>query len=130
MDAAHQPNGEKKPWGYTRRLLERPSVGMWVDHASIEAGGFSSIHQHLRTNNQFHVVFGTLDVHQFWPDASGHPDKDTRRTITIKAGESYTVPAGRWHQFEAREAVELVEIYWPSQFDIPDIQRHDTGGRA
>lgn len=128
----HTVHVEQKVWGMTRRVHENRETGWWVDHATIHPGGFSSIHKHPNSVNKFQVVQGFLEIRVF-----GNGDAPSARETQIfyvRQGQAHEVPAGYWHQFFARSAVQLIEVYWRSpgasaDYEIPDITRATTGGR-
>ncbi len=112
---------EAKVWGETRNTFRDKTHEVW--HASITAGGFSSVHYHKHKTNHFYVASGTLLV-RVYPDGPQAPG----RAFLLGAGASITVEPGVWHRFEAVSAVELVETYWAGLEDGYDIVRHDDGG--
>lgn len=112
-----------KPWGETRLLFRDYTHEVW--HASIRAGGHSSVHHHTRVPNQFYVVSGDLDVcfYKADPGVSGFA---LARTQTLRRGDSLVVPENVIHSFLARTDVELIETYWARLMPGEDIVRHST----
>lgn len=125
-----------KPWGETRCVFRDATHEVW--HATIFPGGFSSRHFHTHKDNRFYVVSGRLKVHVFdgplctfkapVPVSAMPPTK----THDLGAGDSLTIEAGVWHQFDATLAtcpVQLVEVY-RAGLRGEDIVRLDQGGMA
>ena len=88
-----------------------------VHYIRITPGGFCSIHRH-RKLNAFYVVTGEVLIRLFEPD----------QTVPLGAGQLFTVPSMRWHQFLAKTAVEAIEVYTPTPLDPEDIERRSEGG--
>lgn len=110
-----------KLWGHTRRLHSDSHCE--VCHAKIKKGGFSSQHRHEHKDNMFYVLSGTLFVYVY----ANYQKLPPVKTYQIEAGQQIIIPAGTWHQFEARTDVELIETYWV-RLNTEDITRADEGG--
>lgn len=104
----------EKAWGITRCVHKSAACEVW--HASIRAGGESSLHYHVHKANDFYVLTGSLEIQL---EALG--DKFT--TIAT-AGECFSIPPLTLHRFHATTHVELIETYWLPPIDPEDIERH------
>lgn len=100
----------EKPWGVTRCIHRSATCEVW--HASIRAGGKSSVHCHEHKANDFYIVSGTLRIGDGMIGG-----------VELEAGRVYSIPPGSWHQFHALTPVELVETYWLAPIEPNDIQR-------
>jgi quercetin dioxygenase-like cupin family protein len=109
---------EGKIWGETESIFNSESVG--VHFLRIKQGGYSSKHRHLFKANGFHVVRGAVIIRE-WKEG-GAVDE-----TTLRAGQGTLVRPLGWHQFEALEDSEMIEIYL-SALQSPDIIREGQGG--
>lgn len=101
-----------KIWGQTLRVTSNPAFEF--HYAQVRKGGTCSRHRHSTKFNGFFVVSGRLAI-DVW--------HLTGRERTILGPHQYTqVAPPAWHQFEALEDTEVVEVYW-AQFDPSDIER-------
>lgn len=114
---------EVKLWGETTVLYSNNFSEVVV--AQMVAGGYTSMHRHLKKDNHFVVLRGEIVVSM----AVGL----VVITKTLSRGDSLTVPAGRWHRVSSLKASsEFLETYTPdgrNGFVLPDdIERQDIGG--
>ncbi len=110
---------EKKVWGTTVEIFRNSTST--VHYLDIKKGGYCSEHKHNQKTNIFHVIKGTLKIDFWWKD-------DTKRTITIKAGQPpREIPVGFFHKFTAITDVSCIEIY-NYKYDGIDIERRTVGG--
>jgi mannose-6-phosphate isomerase-like protein (cupin superfamily) len=108
------PSKQPKAWG-TRWLLRHDSTHetsiLWV-----KAGHRCSWHRHAAKHNLFAVLKGSVDI------VTGDG------TMRLGEGESGTVRAGVWHEFQAvRDTIMVEEMY--VAYDPQDIERSNVGGR-
>ena len=106
-----------KAWGTTQCLLRTDTVE--VHHIKVVPNGYCSVHRHRKLNT-FLIVDGEILIRLFEPD----------HMVFLSAGQEYTVPSMRWHQFQAKTAVEAIEVYVPAPLDPEDIERRSEGGVA
>jgi len=107
-----------KVWGLTTEIYR--SAVFSVHHLTINKFGYCSKHKHNRKYNLFHVLSGKLKI-TIWRD--GLPD------ITILgSGQTSGVPPEFFHQFEALDNTECIEVYHVFLED-PDIERESQGGK-
>lgn len=123
----HSHTEKQKNWGVTRRLGTR----LW--HASILAGGYSSIHRHNHHSNFFYVLSGHLRIRIYGDDRSAvEADDRPIQIISLSPTQSCAVPPGVWHEFFATDDCELIEYYAgnnPAAADPgEDIVRKTEGG--
>ena len=86
----------------------------------IEAGRRLSLQQHERRTRACWSCPGRLQLHL-------EDDEGVVRVHELGPGEARHVPPGRIHRFEAREAVEVVEVSTP---ELDDVERlEDDYGR-
>jgi mannose-6-phosphate isomerase-like protein (cupin superfamily) len=111
-----------KVWGNTSTVFKKNNVE--VHHINIKKGGFCSKHLHSAKFNYFRVLKGLLKI-KVWKDYGSAELVDE---TTLSAGQEMTVAPGEYHQFEALEKTEALEIYWV-QLESDDIQRVDHGGK-
>jgi quercetin dioxygenase-like cupin family protein len=114
---------EGKVWGETDCIFSSESVS--VHFLVIKKGGYSSKHRHVIKGNVFHVLRGSLVVREWSSDL---PNAIVDETI-LRAGQKTLVGPTRWHQFEALEDSEIIEVYG-AFLSEPDIEREGHGGVA
>jgi mannose-6-phosphate isomerase-like protein (cupin superfamily) len=117
---------EEKPWGTIRRLYRDCDVE--VVKAEIVHGGYSSLHRHLKKDNIFVVLSGTLQVNR-------HQTSDEKTIVKqhyLHADDGpLLIPAGEWHRFIALDDTVVVEVYRRRSGLLPDpddIERADKNG--
>jgi mannose-6-phosphate isomerase-like protein (cupin superfamily) len=98
----------QKEWGVTRLISSGPTFEVW--HASIHAGGTSSVHMHRQKDNEFYVISGALRVESIGGGAR------------LVEGTQCTLERGEWHQFHALTDVELIETYTVSEGELLDSE--------
>lgn len=116
-----------KAWGESILIYRDDSVE--IVKARIKAGGFSSLHRHVRKHNHFHVLSGRLQISLLMPNGE-------LATYTLTSGpnnlqSTTAIAAGRWHRFTALTDVECVEVYVSADGSVvnpDDIERRDVGG--
>jgi len=106
-----------KVWGMTNEIYRSPIFS--AHHLSIDKFGYCSKHKHMRKHNLFYMLSGKLKI-TIWRD--GLPD-----VTILEAGQTSGIPPGHYHQFEALENSECIEIYYVFLED-PDIERKSQGG--
>ena len=106
-----------KIWGLTREISRSATFSAY--HLSVNKFGYSSKHRHSRKHNLFYVLSGKLKI-TIWRD--GLPD-----VTVLGPGQSSGVPPDLFHQFEALENTECIEIYY-AFLEEPDIERKSQGG--
>jgi quercetin dioxygenase-like cupin family protein len=109
---------EGKIWGQTIPVIQSPSVEIHRIH--VDQGGFCSKHAHQAKINAFYVLSGELEIRR-WKDY-----KLVDSTHLFK-GDWSIVPAGEYHQFEAHQETEALEVYW-TELNHNDIMRESVGG--
>ncbi len=109
-----------KAWGKTSKIVSNPAFEL--HRILVKKGGKCSRHRHLTKFNGFLILSGLLAIN-VWKDDQNLVD----RTL-LGPGEYTEVKPPEYHQFEALEDSEALEIYW-SQFDPNDIERDLEGGR-
>lgn len=104
---------EDKLWGVSEEIASN------FFRISVEKGGFSSMHYHLKKYNLFYVESGHLRI-EF---------KD-RVSQILTSKDKLIIPPGVWHRFQALTEVVAYELYWetPDQSTKEDIIREDQGG--
>ncbi len=107
-----KPWGHELLWAHTDRYVGKILV--------IEPGHRLSLQYHERKDESILVLSGKLRL--LLEDAAG-----TLETVTLAAGESRRIEAGRKHRFEADERVELVEVSTPELEDV--VRLDDDYGR-
>ncbi len=109
-----KPWGHELIWAHTDRYVGKVLV--------IEPGKRLSLQYHERKDESLLVVRGTLRLHI-------GPTLEELEKIDLGPGESYRVPVGHTHRFEAlSEQVELVEVSTPELDDVVRVK--DDYGRA
>jgi len=108
-----------KIWGKTQLIFR--NVNSELHRIEAKKGGFCSKHKHDHKYNKFFVESGKFQV-DVW-----QKDYDLVDTTVISAGESTTVPPGRYHKFTALEDSVVYEIYWV-ELEDKDIVRENVGG--
>lgn len=112
---------EGKVWGETRQIFGSESVS--IHHLKIKRGGFSSKHRHQFKGNLFYVLLGRVVVREWTSDG---PKASVDETI-LGVGQVAGVGPLAWHQFEALEDAEIIEVYF-ANLQSPDIIRRSQGG--
>lgn len=107
-----------KVWGRTAAIEVNSSLELHVITAT--AGHKCSKHRHQIKFNGFYVIDGSLKI-RVWKDDSGTIDE----TI-LTDGEWMVVPPGEYHQFEALQNTEALELYWV-ELPSEDIDRETFG---
>lgn len=110
---------KRKIWGHTMTLFVNATSS--VHYLWIGAGGYCSEHRHSQKENVFFVVRGELKIH-WWEG-----EKQTKQSTILSPRDYFTVPIGVWHQFEATQDTECIEIY-NYIYDSIDIERRSVGG--
>lgn len=109
---------EGKVWGQTVPLLQSPAIE--IHRINVNLGGYCSKHAHQSKFNAFYVISGELEIKrwkQYKLVDSTHLFEDD---LSI-------VPPGEYHQFEAHQETEALEIYW-TELNHSDIIRETVGG--
>ena len=107
-----------KPWGH--ELIWALTDRYCGKVIAIDAGRRLSLQRHERKDESVFVLSGRLHLHL-------EDDDGIVQVIDLGPGESRHVPPGRIHRFEAREAVEVIEVSTP---EIDDVERlEDDYGR-
>ena len=107
-----------KPWGH--ELIWALTDRYCGKVIAIDAGRRLSLQRHERKDESVLVVSGRLHLHL-------EDDDGVIQVLDLGPGESRHVPPGRIHRFEAREAVEVIEVSTP---EIDDVERlEDDYGR-
>lgn len=88
-------------------------------HLSINKFGYSSKHKHKHKYNLFYVLSGRLKI-TIWRD-------DTPDITILESGQNSGISPNFYHEFEALENTECIEIYYVFLED-PDIERENQGG--
>lgn len=118
---------EEKVWGRVRHLFHSDYAS--VSHLEVKAGFQCSRHKHSFRINQFTVLSGEVVIER-WLYRNG--EAELLPEVRLKAGDSFSVPAGMFHRFRVIESGEMVEVYWPQReglfVSINDIIRLDEGG--
>ena len=112
---------EGKIWGETESIFGSESVSVHV--LKIRKGGYSSRHFHKIKSNYFHVLKGAVLIREW----QGQSESALVDGTTLRAGQRASVSPGVWHQFEALEDSEMIEIYIAGLMG-PDIVRMGHGG--
>lgn len=107
-----------KVWGDTTQILANMSVEF--HRVTIRKGSKCSEHKHQSKWNGFYVLSGLLAV-KVWKN-----DYNLVDTTIIGPGEFCQVRPGEFHQFEAIEDTDAMELYWAA-LDYGDIQRRSVG---
>lgn len=107
-----------KAWGDTRQIIGNQSVEL--HRIRIAKGAKCSEHKHQSKWNGFYVLSGKLAV-RVWKNDYALTD-----TTVLNAGEFCQVAPGEFHQFEALEATEALELYWTA-LNHSDIERRTVG---
>lgn len=102
-----------KLWGETDCIFRDQCCEIW--RATVKAGGYSSLHRHLRKSNAFHILSGTLKLEWLGTES------------WLRDGQAAQILAGVWHRFHAYTDVEMIEVY-VGDTSSEDIERKDTGG--
>jgi mannose-6-phosphate isomerase-like protein (cupin superfamily) len=107
-----------KPWGH--ELIWALTDRYCGKLIAIEAGHRLSLQRHAAKEESVYVLSGVLHLHL--EDEGG-----TVQVLEVGPGESRHIPPHRIHRFEARQAVELIEVSTP---EIDDVERlEDDYGR-
>ncbi len=114
-------NVQGKVWGVTTSLFNKNNVEVHFIRAN--KGGYCSVHLHKAKFNKFIVLTGKLKI-TTWKDYGTETLEDIS---IITAGQECTVAPGDYHQFEALEDTQALEVYWVELNDH-DIVRKDHGG--
>ena len=108
-----------KVWGQTTLVYKDGLISVHL--LKINAGGFCSEHRHQVKSNIFIVLKGRIRV-KVWRDSR------LIDTTILTEGQEFHVTPGQWHQFEAVETSEVLEIY-RARLSEPDIERRTEGGK-
>lgn len=107
-----------KPWGH--ELIWALTDRYCGKVIAIDAGRRLSLQRHEHKDESVLVLSGRLHLHL-------EDDDGVVQVIDLGPGESRHVPPGRIHRFEAREAVEVIEVSTP---ELDDVERlEDDYGR-
>ncbi len=107
-----------KPWGH--ELIWALTDRYCGKVIAIDAGRRLSLQRHAHKDESVLVLSGRLHLHL-------EDDDGVVQVIDLGPGESRHVPPGRIHRFEAREAVEVIEVSTP---ELDDVERlEDDYGR-
>jgi len=117
------PIGPKqgKVWGKTQLVYADSSTETHVIEGI--AGYKCSRHSHKYKWNRFVVLSGKLTVRMF-PESGLIVDE-----TTLGPGQVTDVPPGVYHEFEVKEDLQAIEIYWVT-LDAADITRDGFGGKV
>jgi quercetin dioxygenase-like cupin family protein len=107
-----------KVWGDSRTSVANGSVEL--HRIRITKGARCSEHQHQSKWNGFYVLAGKIAIH-VWKS-----DYDLRDTTILGPGDFCEVRPGEYHQFEAIEDTDAMEVYWAS-LNHCDIKRRSVG---
>ena len=109
----------EKPWGYELLWSSTDHYAGKVIH--VDAGKRLSLQYHEHKRESVFVLSGTLLLNL--------DDGDDAHVVELNEGESYDIPAGRIHRFEAPAdgAVEIIEVSTPHLDDVVRLQ--DDYGR-
>lgn len=109
-----------KPWGYELLWSSTDHYAGKVIH--VDAGKRLSLQYHDRKHESVYVLSGTLLLNL--------DDGADAHIVELRAGESYDIPAGRVHRFEAPTdgAVEIIEVSTPHLDDV--VRLADDYGRT
>jgi len=109
-----------KVWGETRDIFEKSDVSL--KHISCKEGFKCSVHKHESKFNQFYVLSGWIFIN-VWKN-----DYDLIDYTELGPGDITIVKPGEFHDFEALEDSEVLEIYWV-ELREDDIVRNTVGGK-
>jgi len=112
---------EAKVWGENIDICERPDVQ--ISFIRVNSGGFCSIHQHKSKSNSFFITRGKVKLIVWWDGI----DKSAT-SVVLNKNQWFYVQAGVYHQFEALEYSEVIEIYHSGGVLKKDIKRITQGG--
>lgn len=108
-----KPWGHELIWAHTERYVGKLLV--------IEPGKRLSLQYHEKKDESVLVIRGTLRLHI-------GPSLEEVEQIDLKPGQSFRIPTGYTHRFEAlAEQVELVEVSTPELDDVVRVE--DDFGR-
>ena len=108
-------NNTHGTWGKRIRTFEWD--GGIVTVLTLEQNQRCSWHKHKAAYNQFYVISGQLGV-----------KTDKGYTSVLNPGESFTVEAGVYHEFQTYELPTIIEEIAYVKYDVTDIQRESPGG--
>lgn len=108
-----------KPWGH--ELIWAKTDRYVGKLLRIDAGQALSFQYHEVKEETIYVLSGTLTLHV----AVG---EDEPSVIELAPGETFHITPGLRHRFEAKEAVELLEVSTPELDDV--VRLEDRYGRA
>ena len=109
---------EQKIWG--ERWLIRKDSAHAVSYLKVRAGFRCSWHTHAQKFNLFVVLRGDFRLII--------QEMDKCFTIDLKAGESFTIRPGQWHEFRGVTDCEVIEHMYV-EYDEGDITREIVGGK-
>ena len=109
---------EGKVWGQTIPLLQSRAIE--IHRINVNLGGYCSKHAHQSKFNAFYVISGELEIKR-WKQ---YKLVDSTHLFD---GDLSIVPPGEYHQFEAHQETEALEIYW-TELNHSDIIRETIGG--
>ena len=118
---------EDKCWGTVTHIFHSNTAA--VSHLRVKAGTRCSRHYHQERVNHFCVLSGKVVIEEW----HNHPELWLPSMATVlSAGQHHTVLANIPHRFRVLEDGEMIEIYWPSDYEaevrLDDIVRFDEGG--
>ena len=108
----------EKPWGYEHIWAETPRYVGKILH--ITAGQRLSRQYHNRKDETFLVQSGEMDLEL--------GDGADRKTLRMRAQESFHCPPGTIHRMVAVTDVDVVEVSTPELDDV--VRLEDVYGRA
>ncbi len=109
----------EKPWGYELIWAETPHYVGKILH--IEQSGQLSYQYHERKVETIHLFTGLVELDIATADGP-------RRMISLRAGQSFHIPAGLRHRMTAVETSDVLEV---STTELDDVVRlEDRYGRA
>lgn len=103
-----------KPWGYELLWSHTDHYAGKIIH--VNAGERLSLQFHNHKSESVLVVSGTLHLH------IGRGD--SQETVYLNAGDSYDIPVGTVHRFEAPSEgdVEIIEVSTPELDDVVRLE--------
>lgn len=117
----HEPKWERKGWGRVFHLFASPTAA--VSYLEFNENTKCSRHFHQNRVNLFAILSGIVVIEIL---------DDTGKTVTdakiLRKNDTFEVAPGVVHRFRVLKSGRMIEVYYPPDVDIHDIERLDVGG--
>ena len=114
-----EPVTTVQPWGTETLIAEGPGyTGKLLFYKAGHAGGFQ---YHVEKDETFYLHLGRAHVYSVWRDG------ESVDRVFMEAGDSYHIPPGAPHKFEAITDCVVFEASTPHRNDRVNVAEELTG---